>query len=196
MEHVGGIADTHYGASTTRLKQHDELNLVIAQLDDFDGSQHGDASSREKQQAELNISLEYLGVFPETRHGAAPFLQSAFSNTKADAVTLETKSQTVLNVPMEHVGGIADTHHGASTTRLKQHDELNLFITQLDDIDSSQHGDASFREKQQAELNVSFEIVPKFVLSADVSPDGWPEKGRHIGGQKAECVTLLAKVLL
>jgi hypothetical protein len=29
--------------------------------------------------------------------------------------------------------------------------------------------------------------VPKFVLSADASPDGWPEEGRHIGGQKAEC---------
>ena len=28
--------------------------------------------------------------------------------------------------------------------------------------------------------------VPKFVLSASASPDGWPEKGRHIGGQKAE----------
>jgi hypothetical protein len=28
--------------------------------------------------------------------------------------------------------------------------------------------------------------IPKFVLSASASPDGWPEKGRHIGGQKAE----------
>ena len=99
MEHVGGIADTDYGASTTRLKQHDELYLVIAQLDDFDGSQHGDATLREKQQAELNVSLEHLGVFLGTRHGAAPSLQSAFSNTKTDAVTLETKSQTVFNVP-------------------------------------------------------------------------------------------------
>jgi hypothetical protein len=26
--------------------------------------------------------------------------------------------------------------------------------------------------------------VPKFVLSASASPDGWPEKGRHIGGGK------------
>ena len=26
--------------------------------------------------------------------------------------------------------------------------------------------------------------VPKSVLSASASPDGWPEKGRHIGGQK------------
>jgi hypothetical protein len=29
--------------------------------------------------------------------------------------------------------------------------------------------------------------VPKNILSADASPGGWPEKGRHIGGQKAEC---------
>ena len=28
--------------------------------------------------------------------------------------------------------------------------------------------------------------VPKFVLSAEASPDGWPEKGCHIWGQKAE----------
>jgi len=28
--------------------------------------------------------------------------------------------------------------------------------------------------------------VPRYILSASVSPDGWPEKGRHIGGQKAE----------
>ena len=28
--------------------------------------------------------------------------------------------------------------------------------------------------------------VPKFVLSASASPDGWPEKARHIGGQKVE----------
>jgi hypothetical protein len=27
--------------------------------------------------------------------------------------------------------------------------------------------------------------IPKFVLSASASPDDWPEKGRHIGGQKA-----------
>ena len=31
--------------------------------------------------------------------------------------------------------------------------------------------------------------VPKIILSADASPDGWPEKGRHIGGQKAEVPT-------
>jgi hypothetical protein len=29
--------------------------------------------------------------------------------------------------------------------------------------------------------------VPEFFLSAVASPDGWPKKGRHIGGQKAEC---------
>mgnify|MGYP001104494297 CR=1 FL=1 len=28
--------------------------------------------------------------------------------------------------------------------------------------------------------------VPEVFLSASASPDGWPEKGRHIGGQKAE----------
>ena len=28
--------------------------------------------------------------------------------------------------------------------------------------------------------------VPRIVLSAEASPDDWPEKGLHIGGQKAE----------
>jgi hypothetical protein len=28
--------------------------------------------------------------------------------------------------------------------------------------------------------------MPEVFLSASASPDGWPEKGRHIGGQKAE----------
>jgi hypothetical protein len=28
--------------------------------------------------------------------------------------------------------------------------------------------------------------VPEFFLLAVASPDSWPEKGRHIGGQKAE----------
>jgi hypothetical protein len=28
--------------------------------------------------------------------------------------------------------------------------------------------------------------VPGYILSASASPDGWPEKDRHIGGQKAE----------
>jgi hypothetical protein len=30
--------------------------------------------------------------------------------------------------------------------------------------------------------------MPEVFLSASASPDGWPEKGRHIGGQKAELV--------
>ena len=33
--------------------------------------------------------------------------------------------------------------------------------------------------------------MPEVFLSAGASPDGWPEKGRHIGGQKAECSELL-----
>jgi hypothetical protein len=28
--------------------------------------------------------------------------------------------------------------------------------------------------------------VPEFFLLAVASPDGWPEEGRHIGGQKAD----------
>jgi hypothetical protein len=37
--------------------------------------------------------------------------------------------------------------------------------------------------------------VPKYVLSASASPDGWPEKARHIGGQKAECLLCLYTVV-
>jgi hypothetical protein len=34
--------------------------------------------------------------------------------------------------------------------------------------------------------------VPEVFLSASASPDGWPEKGRHIGGQKAEILAPVA----
>ena len=27
--------------------------------------------------------------------------------------------------------------------------------------------------------------VPGYILSASASPDGWPEKARHVGGQEA-----------
>ena len=30
--------------------------------------------------------------------------------------------------------------------------------------------------------------VPGYILSASASPDGWPEKARHVGGQEAKCI--------
>jgi hypothetical protein len=37
--------------------------------------------------------------------------------------------------------------------------------------------------------------MPKVFLSAIASPNGWPEKGRHIGGQKAECCLISIAIL-